>query len=110
MGGLAHAVHRDGVEPVRDPVADGALRVDHWDAPVAGGLGFGELVHGLLAGPAVDVEALAVAVGGEDVGGGFPAAVLALEDGSFAVGAVLLLGCHQAASSSREATNDRYEP
>ena len=66
---------------------EAALGVGGGYAAVAGGDLLGELGQGFLAGGAVDADALAGVACGEDVSGGFPAAVLALVDGAVAVGA-----------------------
>ncbi|MEU9841543.1 hypothetical protein AB0C69_20210 [Actinomadura sp. NPDC048032] len=100
VGVLPKPVDSDAVQPVSQVVADGAVGGGDGEAAVAVGDLFGELVGRLFACGAVDADAFAGAIGSEDVAGGFPAAVLALVDGAFAVGAALALGCgHQAASS-----------
>src|SRR4051794_25740666 len=82
-------------------VAEGAVCGGEREAAVAVGDLLGEFVGSLSAGGAVDADAFGGAVGGEDVAGGFPAAVFSLVDGAFAVGAGLLAlgGGHRAASS-----------
>ncbi|GFN06606.1 hypothetical protein Smic_51620 [Streptomyces microflavus] len=87
VGVLPHLVDGDAVQPVLQVRADGDVGCRDGQAEVAGGDLLGELGQGLLAGGAVDADALAGVAGGEDVSGGFPAAVLALVDGSVAVGA-----------------------
>ena len=106
VGVLPQVVDGDAVQPVREVGAHGAVRRCDGQAAVAGGDLLGELGEGFLAGGAVDADALAGVAGGEDVSGGFPAAVLALVDSSVAVGADAAGGgrarCgHQAASCSR---------
>lgn len=110
VGGLAEVVDGDVLQPVRQECREAALGGDDGDAAVAGGGLLGELGQGFLAGGAVDADAFAGVAGGEDVAGGFPAAVLALVDGAVAVGADPARtggggvgvggGGHQAASSS----------
>jgi hypothetical protein len=102
----AQAVDGYGVEPVGEVLGDGSVADASRQAAVADGDGLGQLVGGFLAGGAVDADALAGAAGGEDVSGGFPAAVLALVDGSVTVGTAAA-GCragsgHQAASWLRQ--------
>lgn len=101
VGVLAEPVDGDAAQPVGEVVAEGAVGGGDGEAAVAVGDLLGELVGRVLAGGAVDADAFAGAVGGEDVASGLPAAVLALVDGAFAVGAGLLAlgGGHQAASS-----------
>lgn len=86
LGVLAEPVDGDAVQPVGEVVADGAVGGGDREAAVAVGDLLGEFVSGLPPRGAVDADAFAGAVGGEDVSGGFPAAVLALVDGAFAVG------------------------
>jgi hypothetical protein len=71
------------------------LRGRGGEAAVAGGHLLGEFGEGFLAGGAVDTDALAGVAGGEDVSGGLPPAVLALVDGSVAVGANAGSGGHR---------------
>lgn len=87
MGVLAELVDGDSVEPVRQVRGHAALRGRDREPAVAGGDLLRELGQGLLAGGAVDADALAGVAGGKDVSGGLPAAVLALVHGSVAVGA-----------------------
>jgi hypothetical protein len=94
--GLADAVDGDGVEPVREMGGPRGVGGGVGDAAVAVGDLLGEFVGGFLAGGGVDADASVGAVGGEDVSGGFPAAVLALVDGAFAVRSGPLGGGHQA--------------
>lgn len=101
VGVLAEPVNGDTAEPVGQVVTERAVSSGDRQPAVAVGDLLGELVGRVLACGAVDADAFAGAVGGEDVAGGFPAAVLSLVDGAFAVGAGLLAlgGDHQAASS-----------
>lgn len=93
------------VEPVGEELGDGGVADAGGQAAVADGDRFGEFVGGFLVGGVVDTDAFAGAAGGEDVSGGFPAAVFSLVDGSVAVGAGPAggggRGGHQAASCSR---------
>ncbi|MER5709356.1 hypothetical protein [Streptomyces sp. NPDC002122] len=101
MGVLAEPVEGDVAQPVCEVVTNGVVGGCNGQAAVAVGDLLGESVGGFSPGGAIDADAFAGAVGGEDVAGGFPAAVLALIDGAFAVGADLLAlgGGHRAASS-----------
>lgn len=105
VGVLAELVDGDVLQPVRQVRAEAALRGRREEAAVTGGDLLGEFGQGFLTGGAVDVDAFAGVAGGEDVSGGFPALVLALVDGSVAVGADAaggggVAGCgHQAAAS-----------
>lgn len=76
----------DGVESVGEVLGDSGVADAGGQAAVADSYGLGELAGGFLAGGAVDVDALAGAASGKEVSGGFPTAVLALVDGSVAVG------------------------
>lgn len=67
VGGLPEPVDDDAAQPVRQVGTKGAVGSGDGSALVAGGDAFGELVGGFLAGGAVDADALAGAVGGEDV-------------------------------------------
>ncbi|GHE83685.1 hypothetical protein GCM10018772_02710 [Streptomyces fumanus] len=97
VGVLAESVDGDAAEPVGEVVADGAVGGGDRETAVA----VGDFLGGSSPCAAVDPDAWAAAVGGEDLAGGFPAAVLALVEDAFAVGAGLLPlgGGHQAASS-----------
>jgi hypothetical protein len=75
VGGLAELVDGDVLQPVPQVGGQAALGSDDGDAAVAGGGLLGELDECFLAGGAVDADALAGVAGGEDVAGGFPAAV-----------------------------------
>src|SRR5690606_16644891 len=101
VGVLAEPVDGDAAEPGGEVVADGAVGGGDRETAVAVGDLLDEFIGGFSPRAAVDPDAFAAAVGGEDVAGGFPAAVLALVDGAFAVGAGLLAlgGGHRAASS-----------
>lgn len=101
VGVFAEPVDGDAAEPVDEVVGDGDVCGGDRETAVAVGDLRGEFVGGYSPGGAVDADAFAGAVGGEDVAGGFPAAVLAPVDGSSAVGASLLAlgGGHRAASS-----------
>jgi hypothetical protein len=87
VGVLAEVVDGNGLQPVRQVCGQAALSGRDGEAEVAVGDLLGELGEGFLAGGAVDADAAAGVAGGEDVSGGLPAAVLALVDGSVAVGA-----------------------
>jgi len=78
VGVLAEVVDGDVVQPVRQVRIHTALGGEDGEAAVAGGDLLGELGQGLIAGGAVDADAAAGVAGGEDVSGGFPAAVFSL--------------------------------
>jgi hypothetical protein len=77
VGVLAEPVNGDTAKPVRQVVTERAVSSGDRQPTVTVDDLLGELVGRILAGGAVDADAFAGAVGGEDVAGGFPAAVLA---------------------------------
>lgn len=91
VGVLPQPVDGDAAQPVREVDADRAVGGGDGKSAVAVGDLLGEFVGGVLAGGAVDADALASGVGGEDVASCFPTAISSLVDGAFAVRAGLPL-------------------